>query len=184
MTRNAKDFARAGVAVHIPYAYDPKTGLVTNIRQPFESPLPDTHSILFFADPAPPALHFSVIFPERYEGAKPTSPKKCKVNFLRNTDEDSMRTSFVRDPKWWLFSSLLGAHIFLTWKAFQFNWLLLEEVAIWPVVILESVGINLSSCYEFICLPSAAGWMACLFAWSGIHYLAAVVLSRLGMRNG
>ena len=36
VTRNAKDFALAGVAIHIPYDYDSKTGLVTNIRQPFE----------------------------------------------------------------------------------------------------------------------------------------------------
>lgn len=44
VTRNAKDFALAGVAVHVPYDYDSKTGLVTNVRSPVEQgprpPLP------------------------------------------------------------------------------------------------------------------------------------------------
>ncbi|WP_373988894.1 PIN domain-containing protein [Duganella sp. BuS-21] len=36
VTRNAKDFVAAGVTVHVPYDYDSTTGLVTNVRAPFE----------------------------------------------------------------------------------------------------------------------------------------------------
>ncbi len=34
VTRNAKDFLAAGIIVHVPYDYDSKTGLVTNVRAP------------------------------------------------------------------------------------------------------------------------------------------------------
>jgi predicted nucleic acid-binding protein len=36
VTRNPKDFLTAGVIVHVPYDYDSKTGLVTNVRAPIK----------------------------------------------------------------------------------------------------------------------------------------------------
>lgn len=36
VTRNPKDFTLTGVAVRIPYDYDSRTGLVTNIRPPLD----------------------------------------------------------------------------------------------------------------------------------------------------
>ncbi|MES2017268.1 MAG: PIN domain-containing protein [Pseudomonadota bacterium] len=34
VTRNAKDFLTAGIVVHVPYDYDSKTGLVSNVQAP------------------------------------------------------------------------------------------------------------------------------------------------------
>lgn len=36
VTRNSKDFAFSETPVHVPYDYDSKTGLVSNIRPPFD----------------------------------------------------------------------------------------------------------------------------------------------------
>lgn len=86
-----------------------------------------------------------------------------------------------RHLKWILFLYSLTLHLFLTWKAFEFNWVLLEIAAMGPMLVFETAG--MTSCHEFICLPSAAGWMFCLVVWSGIHYLAARLLSILVMRR-
>jgi predicted nucleic acid-binding protein len=36
VTRNAKDFARVPIRIHTPYDYDSATGVVSNIRLPFD----------------------------------------------------------------------------------------------------------------------------------------------------
>lgn len=38
VTRNPKDFTSLSIPVHVPYDYDSKTGVVSNIRTPFGSP--------------------------------------------------------------------------------------------------------------------------------------------------
>lgn len=93
-----------------------------------------------------------------------------------------MHASTARYPKWMLFISLLAVHVLLTWKAFQLDWLLLEEAAIWPVLLLESIRINLSTCHEFICLPNATGWAVCLLVWGVVYYLLATWLGRWAER--
>lgn len=85
--------------------------------------------------------------------------------------------------KWTLFIFLLATQIFLTWKALEFDWTFIVIAAIWPVVALESAGIRPESCYEFICMPNAAGWTLCLVVWGGTHYLVAKLLSNWAMRE-
>jgi hypothetical protein len=79
--------------------------------------------------------------------------------------------------KWFCFFFTLTLHIFLTWKAFQFDWSWLVIAAIGPVLIFDAPG--LSSCHQFICFPNAAGLTFCLVVWSGIHYFAAKPLSTM-----
>lgn len=81
--------------------------------------------------------------------------------------------------KWILFILFFGSHLLFSWLAFQFDWLLVEVVAMWPVLILESIGIKLSSCYQFICLPNMAGWAICVLSRGGIHYLIATLLNKM-----
>jgi hypothetical protein len=80
--------------------------------------------------------------------------------------------------KWILFISLFGLHFFLSWQAIKFDWLLLIEVAMLPALILESMGIDLSSCYQFICMPNAAGWTICVLVWGAFHYWVATLLNK------
>lgn len=86
---------------------------------------------------------------------------------------------FPSHIKWILFIIILGFHVFVTWLAFRFDWMLAEKLSIWPVLILERLGINLSSCYQFICLPSASDWTVCLLVWGAVHFLIAGALDRL-----
>lgn len=91
--------------------------------------------------------------------------------------------NFRSSTKWILFVALLGFHGLLTWLAFRFDWLILELLAIGPVVLLERFHINLSSCYQFICVPSASGWTVCLLVWGAVHFLIASLLDRLLHEN-
>jgi hypothetical protein len=79
--------------------------------------------------------------------------------------------------KWVLFILLLTTHIFLTWKAFELDWLYLEIAAMGPAIALEEAGIRLDACQGFVCLPGPVGWTFCLVVWCGVHYLAAKFLS-------
>jgi hypothetical protein len=79
--------------------------------------------------------------------------------------------------KWVLFILLLTTHIFLTWKAFELDWLYLEIAAMGPAIALEEAGIRLDACQGFVCLPGPVGWTFCLVVWCAVHYLAAKLLS-------
>lgn len=39
VTRNPMDFAALSIPLHVPYNYDSKTGIVSNVRKPYGSPL-------------------------------------------------------------------------------------------------------------------------------------------------
>lgn len=82
--------------------------------------------------------------------------------------------------KWTLFILLLTTHLFLTWKAFELNWLYLEIAAMGPTLIFEQAG---TACHGFICLPDAVGWTFCLLVWSGVHYLVATFLSMWAIKK-
>ena len=94
-----------------------------------------------------------------------------------------MKQSTANRMKWIIFIVLLTMHVFLTWKALQFDWLFLVIGAIWPVLLLEAAGVKFSSCYEFICMPNTAGWTLCLVIWGVIHYSAARLLTTWTMRE-
>lgn len=83
--------------------------------------------------------------------------------------------------KWFCFVFTLLLHIFLTWKAFQFDWDWLVVASLGPVLIFDAPG--LSSCQQFICFPNAAGLIFCLLVWSGIHYLAAKLISSMLLKE-
>lgn len=85
--------------------------------------------------------------------------------------------------KWVLFIFLLSTHLFLTWKAFELDWLYLEIAAMAPVIALEEAGIKLEACQGFVCMPGPVGWTFCLAVWSGVHYLAAKLLSVWAMKK-
>lgn len=99
------------------------------------------------------------------------------------TVESDMKHSTAKRMTWIIFIVLLTMHVFLTWKALQFDWLFLVIGAIWPVLLLEATGLKFSSCYQFICMPNTAGWTLCLVVWGGIHYSAARLLSKWAMRE-
>lgn len=79
--------------------------------------------------------------------------------------------------KWTLFVGLVSFHLILTWFAFEMKWYFWVIVAMGPDLILEWMGMRLSSCANFICLPSGVGWTFCLLGWVGFHYLAASLIS-------
>ncbi|SEN54729.1 hypothetical protein SAMN05428959_102339 [Duganella sp. CF517] len=85
--------------------------------------------------------------------------------------------------RWVLFIFLLSTHLILTWKAFELDWLYLEIAALAPVIALEEAGIKLDACRGFTCMPGPVGWTLCLAVWSGVHYLAATLLSMCAMKK-
>lgn len=82
-----------------------------------------------------------------------------------------------------LFIFLITTHVFLTWKALEFDWFYVQLAAIWPVLVLEAAGIRLDSCQGFICLPGPVGWTLSLAIWGGTHYLLAKLLGKWAMHE-
>jgi hypothetical protein len=95
-----------------------------------------------------------------------------------------MRRLSERQLKWWLFCLLVPVHVALMWMGLIFNWYLVGLVAMFPVIALESMKLQiLTFCYSIVCGPSDIGWLLCLIVWVGFDYVIASMLSKKPWRR-